>query len=81
MTAALVPRRGREQLVRAAAVGLGVSSDGDPSASFVMEADRMRAYQLALELQCHANTLVPSLHRVVRNQFERASLSVVLNSG
>lgn len=58
----------------------GSRDDGDPSASFVMEAERMRVYQLALELQCHANTLVPSVHRVVRDQFERASLSVVLNS-
>ena len=58
----------------------GSREEGDPSASFVMEAERMRVYQLALELQCHANTLVPSVHRVVRDQFERASLSVVLNS-
>lgn len=54
-------------------------ADGDSSAVFVMEAERMRVYQLALGLQCHANTLVPSVHRVVRDQFERASLSVVLN--
>ena len=58
----------------------GSRDEGDPSAAFVMEAERMRVYQLALELQCHANTLVPSVHRVVRDQFERASLSVVLNS-
>ena len=51
----------------------------DPSVSVVMEAERMRVYQLALDLQCHANTLVPSVHRVVRDQFERASLSIVLN--
>jgi len=58
----------------------GSRDDGDPSAAFVMEAERMRVHQLALELQCHANTLVPSVHRVVRDQFERASLSIVLNS-
>jgi four helix bundle protein len=58
----------------------GSHDDGDPSASLVMEAERMRVYQLALELQCHANTLVSSVHRVVRDQFERASLSIVLNS-
>lgn len=58
----------------------GSRGDGDPAAGFVMEAERMRVYQLALELQCHAHTLVPSVHRVVRDQFERASLSIVLNS-
>ncbi|MEO8501898.1 MAG: four helix bundle protein [Vicinamibacteria bacterium] len=58
----------------------GSRQDGDPEASFVMEAERMRVYQLALELQCHANTLVPSVNRIVRDQFERASLSIVLNS-
>lgn len=58
----------------------GSRDEGDPSAAFVMEAERMRVYQLALELQCHANTLVSSVHRVVRDQFERASLSIVLNS-
>jgi four helix bundle protein len=40
----------------------------------------MRVYGVALELQCHANTLVPAVNRVIRDQFERASLSVVLNS-
>ena len=58
----------------------GSREEGDPSVSLVMEAERMRVYQLALELQCHANTLVPSVHRVVRDQFERASLSIVLNA-
>ena len=58
----------------------GSRDEGDPTAPFVMEAERMRVYQIALELQCHANTLVPSVHRVVRDQFERASLSIVLNA-
>lgn len=58
----------------------GSREEPDPANSFLMEAERMRVYQLALELQCHANTLVPSVNRVLRDQFERASLSVVLNS-
>jgi four helix bundle protein len=58
----------------------GSREEGDSAVSLVMEAERMRVYQLALELQCHANTLVPSVHRVVRDQFERASLSIVLNA-
>jgi four helix bundle protein len=34
---------------------------------------------VALELQALASTLVPSNHRVLHDQLERASLSVVLN--
>lgn len=44
-----------------------------------LEAERLRVYHVALELQCLANTLVPSVNRVLRDQFERASLSVILN--
>jgi four helix bundle protein len=45
----------------------------------VLEAERLRVYHVALELQCLANTLVPSVNRVLRDQFERASLSIILN--
>lgn len=41
--------------------------------------ERLRVYHVALELQCLANMLVPSVNRVLRDQFERASLSVILN--
>ena len=44
-----------------------------------LDAEKLNVYHVALELQVMANTLVPSIHRVVRDQFERASLSVVLN--
>ena len=37
----------------------------------VLEAERLRVYHVALELQCLAN--------VLRDQFERASLSIILN--
>ncbi len=45
----------------------------------VLEAERLHVYHVALELQCLANTLVPSVNRVLRDQFERASLSIILN--
>ena len=45
----------------------------------VLDAEKLTVYHVALELQCMANTLVPSVNRVLRDQFERASLSVVLN--
>lgn len=45
-----------------------------------MEAERIVAYQVALQLQCQASILVPVVNRVLRDQFERASLSVVLNT-
>jgi four helix bundle protein len=44
-----------------------------------LDAERLTVYRVALELQCMANTLVPSVNRVLRDQFERASLSIVLN--
>jgi four helix bundle protein len=45
----------------------------------VLDAEKLRVYHLALDLQVMTSVLVPSLHRVLRDQFERASLSVVLN--
>jgi len=60
------------------ALALAASDDPVP-AEPALEAERLRVYHVALELQCLANTLVPSVNRVLRDQFERASLSVVLN--
>jgi four helix bundle protein len=36
-------------------------------------------YHVALELHCLCSTLVATLNRIVKDQLERASLSVVLN--
>jgi len=44
-----------------------------------LDAEKLAVYHVALELQVMANTLVPSVNRVLRDQFERASLSIVLN--
>ena len=45
----------------------------------ILDAEKLEVYQLALELQTLASTLVPPNHRVLHDQLERASLSVVLN--
>ena len=73
------PRLGEEL-----AVALALSAAADRAASIstadhVLDVERLTVYHVALELQCMANTLVPSVNRVLRDQFERASLSVVLN--
>lgn len=45
----------------------------------VLDAEKLICYALALELQLLASGLVPAQHRVLQDQLERASLSVVLN--
>lgn len=45
----------------------------------VLDAEKLVAYHLALELQVLATGLVPAHHRVLQDQLERASLSAVLN--
>ena len=44
-----------------------------------LDAAKLHVYHVALELHCLCSTLVASLNRIVRDQLERASLSVVLN--
>jgi four helix bundle protein len=66
----------------AAALAASVVEDhaaGRGTGSHVLDAEKLTVYHVALELQCMANTLVPSVNRVLRDQFERASLSVILN--
>ena len=45
----------------------------------VLDAEKLEVYALALELHAFAASKVPTLSRVLRDQLERASLSVVLN--
>ena len=45
-----------------------------------LDANRLHVYHVALELHCMCSTLVASLNRIVKDQLERASLSVVLNT-
>lgn len=44
-----------------------------------LDASKLHCYQVALELHTQCSVLVSVLQRVVRDQLERASLSVVLN--
>jgi four helix bundle protein len=50
-----------------------------PNPTPLLDAEKLAVYQVALELQALSATLVPPQHRVLRDQMERASLSVVLN--
>jgi four helix bundle protein len=44
-----------------------------------LDANKLQVYGVALELHALCSTLVAQLQRIVRDQLERASLSVVLN--
>jgi four helix bundle protein len=44
-----------------------------------LDAEKLDVYHVALELQPMTPLLVPAHHRVLHDQFERASLSIVLN--
>ena len=73
------PRLGEELALALAAT---VSADREAAVEaehHALDAERLTVYHVALDLQCMANTLVPSVNRVLRDQFERASLSIVLN--
>ena len=50
---------------------------GEPAP--LLDAEKLEVYHLALELHVLAAQLVPVQNRVLRDQLERASLSVVLN--
>ena len=47
--------------------------------AIVLDAEKLEVYALALELHAFAASKVPTLSRVLKDQLERASLSVVLN--
>ena len=54
------------------------SASQPPNPTPLLDAEKLAVYQVALELQALSATLVPPQHRVLRDQMERASLSVVL---
>jgi len=54
------------------------ASAGGESATLVLDAEKLICYRLALQLQVLIGTLLPPQHRVLADQLERASLSVVL---
>ena len=73
----MTPRVGEELArVLAAADVLETALPGD---AIVLDAERLQVYHLALELHAFAASKVPTLSRVLRDQLERASLSVILN--
>jgi four helix bundle protein len=70
--------------VTAASAAVAVSADlaavcGTATDEPQLDANRLHVYHVALELHCVCSTLVASLNRIVKDQLERASLSVVLN--
>jgi len=80
--------RGSEAPVRlldaAATSAAAAAFGGDPmsaeaAAEPQLDANRLHVYGVALELHGLCSMLVAALHRIVRDQLERASLSVVLN--
>lgn len=73
------PRPGTELALALAASAAEDAATGRGNESHVLDAEKLTVYHVALELQCMANSLVPSVNRVLRDQFERASLSVILN--
>lgn len=56
-----------------------VSSAENREDAIVLDAEKLEVYALALELHAFAASKVPTLSRVLKDQLERASLSVVLN--
>lgn len=73
------PRLGQELALALAVSEVEDRKEAAQAEAQVLDAERLTVYHVALELQCMANTLVPSVNRVLRDQFERASLSIVLN--
>jgi len=63
----------------AAALAEPVAVVTDSADSIVLDAEKLEVYALALELHAFAASKVPTLSRVLKDQLERASLSVVLN--
>ena len=55
------------------------AASATPAAEPLLDANRLHVYAVALELHAVCSTLVADLGHVVRDQLERASLSVVLN--
>ena len=56
------------------------TSSTDPARPVQLDAEKLQVYSVALELQVLCATLVPPQHRVLQDQLERASLSVVCNT-
>jgi len=51
----------------------------DAAALLPLDPERLDCYRIAVEFQVLASTLLPTDQRVLRDQLERASVSIVLN--
>jgi len=51
----------------------------EDAAVIVLDPERLDCYRVAVEFQILASTLLPTAQRVLRDQLERASVSIVLN--
>jgi four helix bundle protein len=74
---------GAESTVTAALAAVAVPAvlSSDESLDQVqLDAAKLHVYQVALELHTQCSVLVAVVQRIVRDQLERASLSVVLNT-
>jgi four helix bundle protein len=80
MTAPVQPTH---SLATAASAAVAVSAPSGMTSNSELEpqldANKLHVYGVAIELHTHCCTLVAQLNRIVRDQLERASLSVVLN--
>lgn len=52
----------------------------EDAAVLVLDPERLDCYRVAVEFQVLASTLLPTAQRVLRDQLERASVSIVLNT-
>lgn len=60
-------------------VALPEGAEGSVGPEPQLDANKLQCYGVALELHVECSTLVSALNRILRDQLERASLSVVLN--
>jgi hypothetical protein len=67
------------EMATAASAAVAVSDTFAVKNEPELDANKLHVYHVALELHGLSSTLVANLNRIVRDQLERASLSIVLN--
>ncbi|MGE0454253.1 MAG: four helix bundle protein [Vicinamibacteria bacterium] len=66
-------------LALAAPAAPATAAPTDEASEPQLDASKLHVYNVAIELHVHCSTLVAMLNRVLKDQLERSSLSVVLN--
>jgi four helix bundle protein len=79
-TAAAAPAAVQPSAAPAAADTPQPAASYEAAGEAQLDANKLHVYHVALELHTLCSTLVAPLNRIVRDQLERASLSVVLNT-